>query len=105
MLEAEGISVLEALTWMKNQQLYNQRVELESDSMLVVHGIIHNKQNLLEVGEVLKACKSLLDELTETSIHFVRNQANLLKWRWCWILLLNILNSFHKKRKEKRMCL
>lgn len=51
-------------------------MELESDSLLVELGIVHRKQNLLEVREVLRACISHLDDLSGTSIHFIRNQAN-----------------------------
>lgn len=38
-LEAEAIAVREALSWIKAKQLGDQKVELETDSMLVVHGI------------------------------------------------------------------
>lgn len=51
-------------------------MEIKTDSMLIVHGIKSSVENLLEVGEVTTQCKMLLEELTNTSIHYVRNQAN-----------------------------
>lgn len=40
--ETETIGAREALSWIKEQQLQNQRIELKTDSFLV--------ENLLEVG-------------------------------------------------------
>lgn len=74
--EAEAIGAKEALSWIKEQGLQNHRILLESDSLMVVRGLTGRVLNLLEVGEVLDQCKILLNELTSTSIHFVRNQAN-----------------------------
>lgn len=74
--EAEAIGTREALAWIKHKQLQNRRVVLETDALLVVNGVNGNAENLLEVGEVVKQCKILLRELTHTSIHHVRRQAN-----------------------------
>ena len=74
--EAEVIGVREALSWIKFMQFVNQKVELESDSLLVVNGVVNKSENLLEVGEVIEQIKLLLEELVDTSLHFVRNQAN-----------------------------
>lgn len=74
--EAEAIGVREALAWIKEQHSTRPSILLETDSMLVVHGIKKAMENLLEVGEVLYQCKMLLQELASTSIHFVRRQAN-----------------------------
>ena len=37
--EAEAIATKEALSWIKMNQLHNYRIEVETDSMLVVNGI------------------------------------------------------------------
>lgn len=76
--EAEAVGVREALSWIKSMQLVNQKIELETDSLLVVKGVQNKSENLLEVGEVLEQSKLLLllGELVDTSIYFVRNQAN-----------------------------
>lgn len=49
--ETETIGAREALSWIKEQQLQNQRIELKTDSFLV--------ENLLEVGDVIEQCKIL----------------------------------------------
>lgn len=74
--EAEAIGVREALSWIKMLQLHHCKIQLETDSLLVVQGVKSSGVNLLEVGEVLEQCRKLLSELSETSIHFVRNRAN-----------------------------
>ncbi|KAL8099954.1 hypothetical protein AgCh_032277 [Apium graveolens] len=74
--EAEVIGVREALSWVKDMQFNACKVELETDSLLVVQGIKNSVINLLEVGEVLEQCRRYLRELEGISIHFVRNQAN-----------------------------
>ena len=58
------------------QQLQNHKIELESDSLMVVQGLHKEVVNLLEVGEVLEQCRNMCNDLVKTSIHFVRNQAN-----------------------------
>ena len=74
--EAEAVGVREALSWIKEQHLHTCKIKLESDSLVVVQSINNGITNLLEVGEVLEQCKNLCNELSATSIHFVRNQAN-----------------------------
>lgn len=74
--EAEAIGVLEGLSWIKMQQLQNHKIELESDSLMVVQGLYKEVVNLLEVVEVLEQCRNICNKLVKTSIHFFRNQAN-----------------------------
>lgn len=44
-LEAEALGVREALSWIKEQHLQQQRVEVESDSLLVVRAIKGGSSN------------------------------------------------------------
>ncbi|KAL8148276.1 hypothetical protein AgCh_005590 [Apium graveolens] len=74
--EEEAIGVREALSWVKDMQFNACKVELETDSLLVVQGIKNSVINLLEVGEVLEQCRRYLRELEGIFIHFIRNQAN-----------------------------
>lgn len=93
--EAEALGVREALSWIKEQRLQNHNILLESDSLLVVSGVNSLEMNLLEVGEVLEHCKILLRELTATSLHFVRNQANQVAHKYVKLsCLVNCHNLF-----------
>ena len=72
--EAEAVGVLEALIWV--YELNIQNVIIETDSMLTVQAINKHSENLLEVGNVLRECCSLLSTRQDISISFVRKQAN-----------------------------
>lgn len=52
--EAEALGVREALSWIKERRLQSHRIELEIDSLLVVHSLSKRIDNLLEVGEMLE---------------------------------------------------
>lgn len=52
--EAETVGINEALSWIKTQQFQDNAVMVESDSMLVVNSIKSDRENLLEVGEIIE---------------------------------------------------
>ncbi|KAL8148278.1 hypothetical protein AgCh_005592 [Apium graveolens] len=91
--EEEAIGVREALSWVKDMQFNACKVELETDSLLVVQGIKNSVINLLEVGEVLEQCRRYLRELEGISIHFIRNQANRVAHKFSRITCL--VNCHH----------
>lgn len=74
--EAEAIGVREALSWVKDQQLQNKRVFIESDSQLTVRAIQNGNMNYLEAGVVMESCCQLLRQLELVSVNFVRRNAN-----------------------------
>ncbi|XP_074355893.1 uncharacterized protein LOC141695553 [Apium graveolens] len=73
-LEAEALGVLEALSWLHT--LPDMKVLVESDSLNVVNAILADMEYQVEVGHVIEACRSLLGELVNVSVRFVRRQAN-----------------------------
>ncbi|XP_074376719.1 uncharacterized protein LOC141718237 [Apium graveolens] len=73
-LEAEALGVLEVLSWLRT--LPDMKVHVESDSLTVVNAILADMEYQVEVGHVIEACRSLLVELDNVSVRFVRRQAN-----------------------------
>lgn len=74
--EAEAIGVREALSWVKDQNLQNKRVYIESDSQLTARAIQSGDANYLEVGVVIEKCCQKLHRLELVSLHFIRRNAN-----------------------------
>lgn len=74
--EAETIGVREALSWIYDNNLQNENVVIESDSMTTVNAIHRKEVNHLEVGDVIDSCCNLLDNLRHASVCFVRKSAN-----------------------------
>jgi ribonuclease HI len=56
--EAEASGVLEALQWLRQQQLSN--VQIETDCLQVVQTIHNKSRNNTEFGVVIELCRSLL---------------------------------------------
>lgn len=57
-LEAELVGVLEALLW--SAAFQEQTAVIESDSLLSVQAINKDKQNQLEIGDLVAQCRSIL---------------------------------------------
>ena len=72
--EAEATAILEGLQWLINMTV--DKVIIESDSFLSVKALQNSQENLLEVGNILSACQSILDSRPEFSVSFVKRQAN-----------------------------
>lgn len=62
-LEAETVGILEALMWVQNMP--TRRLTIESDSILSVNAINKAACNYLELGDLLKQCRSILDGITD----------------------------------------
>lgn len=74
--EAEAIGVREALSWINEIQIHQAEIIVETDSSLTAKAITGPGTNLLEVGEVINICKHKISNLVDTSIRFVRKNAN-----------------------------
>lgn len=72
--EAEALAVLEGLQWLLTLQ--HDIVVIESDSLLTVRALHCPEENVLEVGNVLEACRNILNLRPGFSISFVKRQAN-----------------------------
>ena len=73
--EAEALAVLEGLNWLLTGN--HDSVIIESDSLLIVQALQSPPDdNLLEVGFILDACRSILVSRPGYSISFVKRQAN-----------------------------
>lgn len=53
-------------------------VVIESDSLLTVKALHSPLDNLLEVGFILDACRSIIDSRPGFSVSFVKRQANMV---------------------------
>lgn len=73
-LEAEAMGIREALSWVKDRQ--DEKLIIESDSLLAVQAIVGDNVNLLEFGHIAEHCKIMLRNMPGVSIHHVRKQAN-----------------------------
>lgn len=65
--EAEFIGIRQALSWIKEEEISNGQVVVESDSLLSVKAIMEGKVNLLEVGDIVEDCKQELGSMTSNS--------------------------------------
>ncbi|KAL8133792.1 hypothetical protein AgCh_009018 [Apium graveolens] len=73
-LEAEAVAIHAGLSWLSS--LHYTSIFIESDSLVNVRALQCSHENLLEVGHVLEACRSILDSFPGFSISFVKRQAN-----------------------------
>ncbi|XP_074373526.1 uncharacterized protein LOC141713854 [Apium graveolens] len=73
-IEAEALTILEGLQWILT--LPHGGVYIESDSLTNVRALQCSRDNLLEVGYILDACRIILDSRPGYSISFVKRQAN-----------------------------
>lgn len=73
-LEAESIGIREALSWVL--QRGEQKLIVESDSLLSVRAVHHKKNYLLEVGHVIEDCKMFLHSMSDCRVTHIRKQAN-----------------------------
>ncbi|KAK1367655.1 hypothetical protein POM88_033747 [Heracleum sosnowskyi] len=74
--EAEAAGVRETLSWIKDMQMQEDAVTVESDSQLTILALQSIGLNLLEVGEVIASCKQILDNLQRILVVFIRKNAN-----------------------------
>lgn len=73
-LEAEAMGILEALSWLRT--LPTMRVLIECDSLTAVKAISTGVDYQVEVGHIIEACRSLLAQNQDVSVHFIRRQVN-----------------------------
>lgn len=73
-LEAEMVGILEALRWV--QEWPGRHIVIESDSILSVNAIQKAACNYLELGDLIRQCRVILDGRADLSVHFVRKHAN-----------------------------
>lgn len=72
--EAELVGILEALKW---SAVFNeQKIYVESDSLLSVQAIRNNMQNLLEEGLLIDQCRSILSSTLGLSLGFIKKHGN-----------------------------
>lgn len=74
--EAEALGVREALSWIKDHQIHDSKVLIETDSLLTTKAITGDKVNCLEVGEIVEECKQALQSLPTVSVCFILKIAN-----------------------------
>lgn len=74
-LEAEGVGVREALSWLLMRGV-NCEVVVETDSLLTASAINGFKEYRLEFGNVVAECKSILQQTPWISVAHIRKQAN-----------------------------
>lgn len=66
--------MVEAVRWIMELNITN--VDTESDSMLTVKAFAGGSSNMLEVGNMIKEGRVLLNDHTDSSLSFVNKQAN-----------------------------
>uniref|UniRef100_A0A803PHA9 Reverse transcriptase domain-containing protein n=1 Tax=Cannabis sativa TaxID=3483 RepID=A0A803PHA9_CANSA len=71
---AEVIGVKEALSWIKQKDLSD--VEIETDSVVVVQAINGSVQMPSQFGLLIQDCQSLISELNNVFVSFVKRSAN-----------------------------
>lgn len=71
---AEVLGVREALSWIKRKSW--QRVVVESDSLLVIQSIRSSVSMMSYFGSIVEECRSMLKELPEVKLLFIRRSAN-----------------------------
>ncbi|KAL8530819.1 hypothetical protein ACS0TY_007742 [Phlomoides rotata] len=70
----EAMGFLEALSWVKELGLSN--VLLEGDSKTVVGVIASSIPSLSSFGDYIVSCKSLIEDISNITVVFVRRDAN-----------------------------
>lgn len=69
-VKAECIGVREALSWIKDLQMQDDEIVVESDSQLTVNAIQKRSINYLEVGEIVQSCKHILNSFSKVTVVF-----------------------------------
>lgn len=74
----EALSIKEALSWIKTQNLH--QVVIESDSLVTVQSIRNKTKLLSYFGRIVEDCRLLLYELrcNYVSLNFVKRSANII---------------------------
>jgi len=72
--EAEALGLRDAILWLGQLEL--SRVQIELDCKLVVDSIVDRTNNQSEFGNIIFACRSLLQQFPNFKINFVRRQTN-----------------------------
>lgn len=73
-LEAEEVGILEALMW--TESFLAQSIIVESDAQQGINAINGMVVNLLEQGDVVKHCRSILERKARVMVKYVRKHAN-----------------------------
>lgn len=74
--EAEIVGVKEALSWIAAEHLDRGSWQIETDSLLTEKAINRPTLNLLEVGDIVRDCCTILQTMNRTTVSFIRKQAN-----------------------------
>ena len=72
--EAEAVGLRDAIVWLGSLGLSHVHIEL--DCKLVVDNISDRTKNQAEFGNIITACRTLLQQFPNFKISFVRRQAN-----------------------------
>ncbi|XP_060959242.1 uncharacterized protein LOC115700001 [Cannabis sativa] len=72
----EAMGVREALSWLKEKMW--QRVLIETDCLTVVQALCSHVKMISLFGNVINECKSVLKELRNVSIYFVKRSADMV---------------------------
>lgn len=72
----EAMGFLEALSWIKRLNIGN--VEIEGDARVVVDAIKGSDTCITSFGDIILACRSVLAQLDNVFVSFVRRNANSL---------------------------
>lgn len=72
--EAEMIGIMEALQWA--QELPAHKIIVEIDSMQGVNSINKPESNYLELGDIIRQCRIILQSTVSILVVFVRKHAN-----------------------------
>lgn len=72
--EAEAVGVKEALSWLTERPPAQYIVE--TDSLMVVQALQRHHEYLLEVGNIIEACRSSIASLGSVKVVFVRKLGN-----------------------------
>jgi len=75
-LEAEALSLRDAIYWLG--QLDLSKVHIELDCKLVVDSIVDRSINHSEFGYIMATCRAMLQHFPNFKISFVRRQANFV---------------------------
>lgn len=71
---AETVAIKEALSWIKDMDW--PRVQLESDSLVIIQAIRSKIQMLSPLGSLVHNCRELLND-SNTSLFFIKRSANM----------------------------
>lgn len=72
---AEALSIKEALSWVKDKGWC--KVVVESDCLNVIQAIRSKAPMGSPLGQVIQACRDMLEEFNTVSLFFVKRSANM----------------------------